>query len=244
MSELRWHTEIVGGKPVEVLQPQEPVRFAIIYLHSFQGESLSERPTWEAEVRGDGLLCVVPKTGPSWWADRIYAEFDTTMTPEAFIVRQLTPWLRSRWSLGERRLGLLGVDMGGQGALRLAFRYPDTFPAVAAVAPSIEYHELYWSGLAIDSMYSSKEECRQDTALMHINPYHVPPHIFFAADPEDPWWRGSDRLREKLVALGVSHICDLTTRGGGHRWESFDRHASTAVRFLREALEKESRRLL
>jgi len=94
-------------------------------------------------------------------------------------------------------------------------------------------------------MYDSKEQCRQDTALMHVHPYQTPPHVFFCIDPNDErWQRGNDRLHEKLNALGVAHTADLTTRAGGHSWDYFNHMAGPAVRFLVAGLDQESRRLL
>jgi S-formylglutathione hydrolase len=93
-------------------------------------------------------------------------------------------------------------------------------------------------------MYDSKEQCRQDTALLHIHPVRQPPHLFFCVDPADEWYRGCDRLHEKLSALGVEHTCDLTTRVGSDRRTYADRMADRAVRFLTAGLETESRRLI
>ena len=134
------------------------------------------------------------------------------MTPERYLLHSVVPFFRERWGLTPRGIGLMGISMGGQGALRLAFKHPDLFPVVAAIAPAIEYHELYGQGTPIDEMYDSKEQCRQDTAPMHIHPSKFPPHIFFCIDPADAaWYRGNDRLHEKLSALGVPHEIDLTT---------------------------------
>jgi S-formylglutathione hydrolase len=94
-------------------------------------------------------------------------------------------------------------------------------------------------------MYDSKEQCRQDTALMHVPPFRPPPHVFFAIDPGDAErYRGNERLHEKLSALGVAHTADLTTRAGGHSWAYFNHLAGPAVRFLYAGLEQEGRRLL
>jgi S-formylglutathione hydrolase FrmB len=94
-------------------------------------------------------------------------------------------------------------------------------------------------------MYDSKEQCRQDTALLHIHPSQYPPHIFWCIDPDDvDWYRGCDRLHEKLSALGIPHEMDMTTRAAGHSWDYFERMAEGAVRFLAAGLEQESRRLL
>jgi S-formylglutathione hydrolase len=94
-------------------------------------------------------------------------------------------------------------------------------------------------------MYNSKEQCRQDTATLHVRQSGFPPHIFFCVDPGDvDWYRGNDRLHEKLNAIGVTHTCDLTTRAGGHSWEYYNAMAEQAVRFVHAGLEYESRRLL
>ena len=136
---------------------------------------------------------------------------------------------------------MVGADL----ALRLAFKHPEVFPVVAAISAAIDYHELYDQGMTIDSMYDSKEQCRQDTALLHIHPNRYPPHIFFCIDPDDvDWHRGNDRLHEKLSALGISHEMDLSTRAGGHSWEYFNHMAERALKFVRAGLEYESHRLL
>ena len=135
--------------------------------------------------------------------------------------------------------------MGGQGAVRLGFKYPDRFPVVASVAGAFDYHERYGQGTPLDEMYDSKERCRQDTAILHVPPVHYPPHIFFCVDPTDrDCWRGNDRLHEKLTALGIEHTCDLATRAGWHTWEYFNAMADRAVRFVTAGLEEQARRLL
>ena len=47
----------------------------------------------------------------------------------------------------------------------------------------------------------------------------------------------------KLWSLGVPHVCDLETSGGGHGFEYYNRMAPRAIGFLVERLEQESRRM-
>jgi S-formylglutathione hydrolase len=196
-------------------------------------------------VADSRLACVCPRGDHSWWADRICPPFDPERSAERYLLESVVPFFDQRWGLGPRSLGLLGISMGGQGALRLAFKYPDTFAVVSALASAIEYHELYGQGLPLDEMYTSKEQCRQDTAPMYIQPHHYPPHLFFACDPGDGnWHRGNERLHEKLSALGVPHECDLTTEAGGHTWAYFNHFAERTLRFLQAGLEMQGRRLL
>jgi pimeloyl-ACP methyl ester carboxylesterase len=244
---MNWSRADITGKPADIYDPpgDSRPRFGTLYLHGIGLETLASSDTFTrlfAELR---LACVCPHGQRSWWADRVCAEFDPKITPERYLLDAVLPFFAERWGLRPRAIALLGISMGGQGALRLAFKHPDTFPVVAAISPAIEYHERYNEGSPLDDMYDSKEQCRQDTAPMHIHPSHFPPHIFYCIDPTDAeWYRGNDRLHEKLAALGVPHEIDLTTRAGGHSWDYFNHMAERAVRFLHAGLEHESRRLL
>ena len=46
-----------------------------------------------------------------------------------------------------RKLALLGVSMGGQGALRMAYKYPNIFPTVAAISPAIDFQKRIDEGV-------------------------------------------------------------------------------------------------
>jgi S-formylglutathione hydrolase len=217
----------------------------VLFLHPVGLETLVNNATYSRLFDQFKLVCVSPHGGRCWWADKACSEFDPVVTPEQHLLQHVLPFFHERWQLVPRSIGLLGISMGGQGALRLAFKHPQLFPVAAAISSAIEYQELYGEGSPIDVMYDSKEQCRQDTALMHVPPFNPPPQLFFCIDPADVrWYRGNDRLHEKLSALGVAHTCDLTTQAGGHSWQYFDHMAEPALRFLYSGLEQESRRLL
>jgi S-formylglutathione hydrolase FrmB len=242
-----WTRLEIGDKSADVfdLPTNLKPRFGIVYLHGHGLETLVQNPAFTRLFEELRLVCVCPHGQRSWWSDRLCAEFDPQTTAERYLLETIVPYFGRRWGIAPRGIGLTGVSMGGQGALRLAFKRPDLFPVVAAISPAIEYHEWYGQGTPIDEMYDSKEQCRQDTAPMHIHPSKYPPHIFYCIDPTDvAWYRGNDRLHEKLSALGIPHQLDLTTQAGGHSWDYFNHMAERTVRFIYEGLEQESRRLL
>lgn len=242
-----WHAHDIAGKRADVyeLPGGVPPRFAVLYLHSGGLETLVGQTAFTRLFDESRLACVCPHGQMSWWTDRRCAEFDATLTPERWLLDHVLPFFQTTWGFAPPSIGLLGISMGGQGALRLAFKHPKTFPVVAAISASIEFQNWYGLGYSLDHMYDSKEQARQDTALLHIHPSHYPPHIWFRVDPADrEWWRGNDRLHEKLAALGVPHTCDLTTRAGGHSWDYFNAVAGDAVRFLDVRLSELKRRLL
>jgi S-formylglutathione hydrolase len=239
-----WREISVSGHVVDLFQPaakRSPL--AVVFLHGMGNETLTDNAAFTRFFELAGMFCLSPHGGTAWWSDRICRDFDPQMTAEEFIRNHVAAYARNQ--LGAMGIGLLGISMGGQGALRLAFKFPHKFPAVAAISPAIDYYEYYGQGLSLDEMYTSKEQCRQDTATMHIRPNEYPPHIFFCIDPDDlAWFRGNDRLHEKLMALGIPHTCDLTSRAGGHSWTYFDHMAERAIRFIHDGLVAQSRRLL
>lgn len=240
-----WSSLSALGKVVEAFDPPQMPRFGVLYLHPLGLEMLSDNAAFTDELRRRNLACLAPHGKQSWWLDRICRDFDSHVTPERFLLEHVVALFESRWNLRPRNLGVFGISMGGQGALRLAFRHPKEFPVAAGIASAFDFHEWHGQGSPLDDMFDSKEQARQATALMEIHPYEYPPQLFFAIDPNDhPWFRGNDRLHEKLTALGIPHTIDLTTEAGGHSWGYFNHMAGPTLRFLHEALEKESRRLL
>jgi S-formylglutathione hydrolase len=242
-----WHVHDIAGKRADVYELPGGVRprFGVLYLHSGGLETLVDQHAFTGLFDELRLTCVCPHGQMSWWTDRRCPVFDPVMTPERWLLDHVVPFFHATWGLAPPAIGLCGISMGGQGALRLAFKHPKLFPVVAGIASSIEFQNWYGLGYPLDEMYDSKEQARQDTALLHIHPTDYPPHIFFCIDPTDAnWWRGNDRLHEKLAALGIAHTCDLTTRAGGHSWTYFNAMADRAVRFLDAGLAEMSRRLL
>jgi S-formylglutathione hydrolase FrmB len=239
-----WTQTTIAGKRADTFAPARPPRFGVIFLHDLDRQTLAEKPVFTRLLAERNLACVCPHGQRSWWADRICAEFDPAVSAERYVLENVVPFFQERFRLAPKAIGLLGIGMGGQGALRLAFKHPHLFSTAAAIAPALDFHDRYGQGTPLDEMYDSKEQCRQDTALLHVPPHHPPPHLYFAINPDDPWHPGCDRLHEKLSALGVEHTFEISPDDGGHTWGYFDKMAGRAVSFLVEGLDQESRRLL
>lgn len=237
-----WTQVDVAGHACDVYEPARlnAHGFAVIYLHGVHLQRLVGNTAFEQAFQQYGLPVLAPHTARSWWTDRICPEFDPTISAEQYVTQSVVAYARQRWNSESPRLAILGTSMGGQGALRLAFKHPHLFPIVAALSPAIDYHLRWDRDETLPQMYRDPEQARQDTAILHVHPLNWPRHIFFACDPtDDPWHASSDRLRMKLAALGIPHVCDLETVGGGHGFGYYNRMAETAVRFVAQRLEQE-----
>jgi len=250
VSRPHWHTIDVAGHPCEVHAPPDPVAGrAVLFLHG--SGAPGGDPPWlrESTVLRDlleaaRLPVLAPRTGHSWWIDRIVPAFDPNITPERFVVDAVRGEIARRFGVMPPGIALIGMHMGGQGALRLAYRHPQLFPIAAAVAPAVDFHLAMRDPDAYDDsdayaalwpIYGDVERARQDTAILHVHPLNWPRRQFFASDPSDwRWHDGAARLREKLVALGIPHTALLEPRTNA---------TEDALRFVTTALDAESRRL-
>jgi pimeloyl-ACP methyl ester carboxylesterase len=257
-----WGSIELAGHPCEIHTPPDPrPGRALIYLHGVRVRTLSQQTVLRELVESHRLPAIAPLTGRSWWLDRLVPAFDPRITPERFVLDAVCGEIDRRFGVRPPGIALIGTSMGGQGALRLAYRHPTTFPVAAAIAPAIDFHramreageredgELYDT---LWEIFGDVERARQDTAILHVHPLNWPRHQCFASDPSDLHWHdGADRLHGKLVALGIPHRAlleprvdpETAARGGAHGSEYYDTVAGDIMAFVLEALDAEARRL-
>jgi S-formylglutathione hydrolase FrmB len=243
-----WTSELVAGHPCDVYIPprRNPHGYVVLYLHGVHQQGLRDQAAFIEQFDRHGLAVVVPMTKRSWWTDKICPEFDPNLSAQRHVIENVLPIIEQRLGAKPPQIGLLGTSMGGQGALRLAYKFPQLFPVVAALSPAIDFHKRYKEGDEIlRQMYRDEEAARQDTAILHVPLFNSPRHQFFCCDPEDErWWDSADRLAMKLRSMGVPHQCDLETTGGGHGFAYYNKMAERAVTFLAQKLDEERRRIV
>jgi S-formylglutathione hydrolase len=146
--DLRIESRIVPS-PVEfaVLLPDgyeritEPLPL-LLFLHGGNGDKsflTRMRPIidemWKAGTLPP-LVAVTPSVTRSFYMDFR----DGSQKWETFIVTEFLAHLRSKYNVTKDRKGtlLFGISMGGMGALRMGFKFPDKFAGLAALEPGID----------------------------------------------------------------------------------------------------------
>lgn len=249
-----WSLIDVAGHPCEVHAPPRPVTGrAVIYLHGVRERWLQDLDGLRDAIEAARLPVIAPRAGRTWWIDRIVPAFDPGVSPERFVVDAVREEMRRRFGVASPGIALVGTSMGGQGALRIAYRHPAIFPVAAAIAPAIDFHQAMREAADRDDgecydtlweIYGDVERARQDTAILHIHPLNWPRHQCFASDPADLHWHdGAVRLHSKLSALGIPHTAILEPHGGGHSPAYYNAVAPAIIRFVLDALDAESRRV-
>lgn len=243
---MTWKQIEIAGKPADVFEPattSEP-RSVVLFLHGHGLITLKDNPVYTRELERHGLIAVCPHGKRSWWGEQVCAEFDEQIAPAAYLRERVLPFVEETWGVRPPAIAVFGVSMGGQGALKFAYRHPQLFPIVAALAPAVDFHNWHGRGLPLDEMYPTRESARQDTATLRVQPLNWPRHQFLACDSADTeWFDGVERLVSKLSSTGIPFESDLITSHGGHSWEYFNHMAPAVMAFFVTSLEQERRRL-
>lgn len=235
---MTWSVETIAGQTADVFTPTLGIgEKAVIYLHAYGQERLSENPDITCLFDEHQLAAVCPRGGTCWWLDQVDPSFDPELTPMEYVRTRVVEWIGRQWGIVPPRIGLFGISMGGQGVLNLAYRHARTFPVVAAIAPAVDFHSIHGRGYSIDEIFPDAETARQQTATLHLHPLNWPRFQFFACDPRDTtWFEGCERLASKLSSSGVPFESDLETSHGGHNWTYFTAMAERAVSHLARGL--------
>lgn len=246
-SPVPWTTVSIAGHRCEIYAPPDPLPGrGLIYLHDLDGAPRDDEHLPRDLIEPLRMPVIAPQTGRSWWLDKIVPAFDAAITPERYVVEHVREEFRFRFGISPPGIALLGAGMGGQGALRIAYRHPAVFPVAAAVSPAIDFHvAMRESGSRDDGerfdtlweLFGDVERARQETCILHVHPLNWPRHQFFASDPADlAWHDGAARLHSKLAALGIPHTALLERRDARA-------DVAAALSFIAAALDQESRRL-
>ena len=96
------------------------------------------------EMRANGLtptemLAEMPELKGIGIAEAFRYAADNKVRYEDFFIKEFMPQMEKKYRADGTRAtrGITGVSMGGYGALRLAFKYPDEFAAVSAQMPAL-----------------------------------------------------------------------------------------------------------
>jgi S-formylglutathione hydrolase len=103
--------------------------------------------------RAPEMVVVTPTVKPTNYLDALRG----SPRWETFLIGPFLEHLRTAYKVRSDRGGTLigGISMGGLGSLRIAFKHPELFAAVAAMEPAI-YPALKWREVAPESLYETR----------------------------------------------------------------------------------------
>jgi S-formylglutathione hydrolase FrmB len=191
----------------------------------------------------DEFVVAAPDGGRSFYIN----SRDGRVRYEEFFVREFLPYIESHYRIrrGRRTRGITGVSMGGYGALRLAFRFPNLFGSVsahsAALIDKLPRAKLNSSGgdviarvlggafgTPFDPAFWNRNS---PFTLVRNGPRPTGLRIHFDCGTEDDFGfdRGAQAFHELLEARRIPHEFHLYP--GGHNWSYFAQHFPASLKF-------------
>ncbi len=194
-------------------------------------------------------LIVIPDGGRSFYVNSKSGR----VRYEDFFLKEFLPAIEKKFRVkaGRAHRGIAGVSMGGFGALRLAFKYPEIFSAVSAHSAALldklpqnlpaqsrglqvrllVFAEVF--GMPVDAQFWERNN---PVALARTAPGLNKLKIYFDCGTEDDYGfeRGAKALSEALKARGITH--EMKLYPGGHGWAYLAEHAHASFEFQSRAL--------
>jgi S-formylglutathione hydrolase len=246
--------------PPDYEKTKEPLPL-LINLHGGGGNRdvlKSQRGIFD-DVWKDGSVPPMVVAMPSATERGFYMDFrDGSERWETFLTSQFLEKLRKDFKVRTDAKGTLltGISMGGMGSLRLAFKFPTKFGAVAGMEPGIE-PVLQWKdirpkhrfwrgdgllsrayGSPIDEAYW---EANNPAAIVAANPAKIRDsglQIYIEAGDDDLFWlyEGAEFLHQTLWEKKVKHEYHLV-HGADHVGRTLKPRTTEALRFLGRTLQ-------
>lgn len=193
------------------------------------------------------MVSVMPSAGRSLYMD--YR--DGSQKWETFILTDLMGAVRRDYNVAKGRQGtfITGISMGGMGSLRLAFKHPELFQAVASQEPGIEpalkfedikLRDRFWRsdamfeeifGRPVDKAYWARNN---PATIASNDPLRlVGLGIYIEADDQDMFYlqHGTEFLHRILFDAGIAHEYRLV-RGADHVGPSIGPRFLDALDFI------------
>lgn len=234
----------------------------LLLLHGGGGsrESTKQlRPVIEAAWKTGDLPPVValtPNARRSFYMD--YK--DGSQKWESWIIDELLPHIQKRYQAGQDHSTTVvaGVSMGGLGSLRLAFKHPSVFSAVAAIEPAIEaganwnqlseIDKFYRAGSVVTEKFGNPVDetywrKNHPTSIAIDNPLALEQSrlaIYFEVGDRDSLYlfRGAEYLHRALFDRDISHEFRFV-RNADHVGPSVPKRVADGLKFLGKHLRGE-----
>ena len=233
----------------------------ILNLHGGQGDReglIRQQPIWD-EMWASKQIAPAIVVMPSVTKRGFYMNFkDGSEKWEDFIISEFLPHLRDTYPVSNdpRHTFIMGVSMGGMGALRMAFKYPEKFGAVAGLEPGIEpilafddmkpKHRFWRSedvfqrayGKPVDKAFWAANNPANIARTNRENIISSGIQIYIDAGDEDQFWlyEGAEFLHQMLWQERIKHEYHLI-RGADHVGPSLNKRTSEAALFLFRSLD-------
>lgn len=241
---ISYHSPALGREAeMQVIVPESPGPWPVLLLlHGLTGSFASFVRHHQAArlFRDEPVLVVIPDGGRSFYANEPWeggVRYEDAIWQDALgYVERVYPTLQRRESRA-----VMGLSMGGYGALLLGLRHLDLFGACASISGSTYFSHEPVPHHAHDDVGRLGAALPDDNDLFvlaeRLAAARVPLAIRQSCGAEDRLWTTNLAWHEHLLRLGVAH--DWVAHPGEHDDGTWDAQVPLAARFCLNYLLRE-----
>ena len=182
-----------------------------------------------ARYAESGLVLVMPEGNSSYYTNAVDPPQDRY---EDYIVGDLIADVESKYPVapGRSNRAIIGVSMGGFGAVKLALRHPDLFVFAGGISPAIDVPRRAFTVKRLqqsrhyNSIFgSSASQSRHDNdpfVLVRIANPDAVPYLFLTCGTQEGLLPSNSDFAALLEARHFRH--EFHTAPGGHDWNQWN----------------------
>ena len=204
-------------------------------LHGLSGDHTDwmRYTSVERYAREYGLAVVMPNVGRSWYTDTAYGQKYFT-----FVTRELPDTMAAYfkgYSAAREDNLIIGLSMGGYGALKAALTLPEQYHFCASLSGSLDITRkgrpcnlAEWRAIfGFDLEKPDDLEGTQHDIFVMAENCKQPPEIYMWCGTEDTLIHVNKRFSAHLFALDIPHTFAYSE--GNHTWGYWDLHLQSAL---------------
>jgi S-formylglutathione hydrolase FrmB len=209
------------------------VKLPVVYLLHGNGGSYQNWSNYSDVAKyagaGGGMILVMPGGESSYWVNAALKPADRFGD---YLTKDLIADVESRLpaATGRANRAIVGVSMGGYGAVELALTRPELFGFAGAISPAIDVPSRKFSirrwgqwqrFRTIFGDWGSETRKAEDPFLL-VDRADVgkTPYLYVTAGEEEALLEPNKRLAARLKARGFAY--EFHTKPGGHDWNEWD----------------------
>ena len=235
MQDVRFHSESLGrDMTYRVFLPATiPAneKFQVVYLLHGNGGNYRDWSNYSdvSQYASRGLILVMPEGESSYYVNAVKRPADRF---EDYIVKDLIADVEKRFpaKTGREHRAIIGVSMGGFGAVVLALKHPDLFVFAGALSPALDVPTRpfsfkrigqYREHSAIFGDWGSQSRHDNDpyTRARSADPAEVP-YLFFTCGNQEGLLPANKKLAAILQARAFRYEFHVVP--GGHDWNQWN----------------------
>ena len=231
MRDVRFYSAALGREmPYRVFVPEEREagqKFPVVYLLHGRGADFTD---WSnnSDVSAyalRGVILVMPEGNSSFYLNAAKIPRDKY---EDYLVHDLVKDVERRFPAlsGRTHRSIVGISMGGFGAVAMALRHPEMYVFAGALSAAIDVPERrfsfkrmgqWWLFRGILGPMGSEARAQRDPfALVKTVDPRTAPYLYLTVGDKEPLLEPNRRFARLLKARGFA--CEFHVKPGGHDW--------------------------